>query len=297
MGWPVPKEAFGGSFAYPLEPTLVALGLVVGLDSRRADTDVHGLLQRMKTHPFFSRLLEGGEMLEWGAKTIPEGGWWSLPRRRHGEGVVVLGDSAGFVDVPSLKGVHYAMWSGILAARAILPALGPDAPAGALSAYDEAMASSFVLSDLRRRRNMRLAFRDGFFAGVLNSALATLTKGAFPGRRFPVEPDAAVARAPVPPDGRGPRPDGRLTFRKTEGVYRAGNRTRDDVPPHLVLGEDVPPEVADLYAAMCPAGVYERSEGGLVVNAPNCVDCKATDVLGPRWTPREGGSGPRYRTM
>jgi electron-transferring-flavoprotein dehydrogenase len=295
MGWPCPKEAFGGSFLYPLEPNLVALGLVVGLDSRRSDTDVHVLLQRMKTHPFFRAVLEGGELVEWGAKTIPEGGFWSLPERRHGEGVVLLGDAAGFVDVPSLKGIHYAMWSGIQAARAILPALAPGAAPGLLAAYDRAMDASFVTADLRRRRNMRLAFRDGFFAGVLNSGFATLTGGRFPGRLFPVERDAEVPRAPAPPVPL--TPDGRLTFSKTAGVYHAGNRTRDDVPPHLVVGKDVPPELADLYAAMCPAGVYERRGDALVVNAPNCVDCKATDVLGPRWTPREGGSGPRYQRM
>jgi electron-transferring-flavoprotein dehydrogenase len=296
MGWPVPKEAFGGSFLYPLEPNLVAIGLVVGLDSRRADTDVHALLQRLKTHPSIRPLLEGGEMVEWGAKTIPEGGWWSLPERRHGPGALVLGDSAGFVDVPSLKGVHYAMRSGILAARAAVAATAEGASDDALSAYDREMDATAEMTVLRRRRNMRLAFRDGFFAGVLNSALATLTKGAFPGRRFAVEPDAEVPRE-VRADARALVPDGRLTFSKTDGVFRAGNRTRDDVPSHLVVGTDVPPEMADLWAATCPAGVYERRGDRLVVNAPNCVDCKATDVVGPRWTPREGGSGPRYQRM
>jgi electron-transferring-flavoprotein dehydrogenase len=295
MGWPVPKEAFGGSFLYPLEPNLVAIGLVVGLDSRRADTDVHVLLQRLKTHPSIRPLLEGGEMVEWGAKTIPEGGFWSLPERRHGPGALVLGDAAGFVDVPSLKGVHYAMWSGIRAARAALAATAEGAPEDALAAYDRDMDASPEMALLRRRRNMRLAFRDGFFAGVLNSALATLTRGAFPGRRFPVEPDALVPREPAAAPAFVA--DGRLTFSKTDGVFRAGNRTRDDVPSHLVVGRDVPPEVADLWAATCPAGVYERRGDRLVVNAPNCVDCKATDVVGPRWTPREGGSGPHYRAM
>jgi ferredoxin-like protein FixX len=142
---------------------------------------------------------------------------------------------------------------------------------------------------------MRLAFRSGFVRGVLASGLATITKGLFPGWRFAVERDAEVPRAPTAPAAFSP--DGKLTFSKTQGVYHAGNKTRDDVPPHLVVGKDVAPELADLYAAMCPAGVYERRGDALVVNAPNCVDCKATDVLGPRWTPREGGSGPRYRRM
>jgi len=123
LGWPVPTDAFGGSFMYPLEPKLVALGLVVGLDYRDAALDVHELLQRMKLHPLFRRHLEGGELVEWGAKTIPEGGYYAVPARRSGDGVVILGDSAGFVDVPSLKGIHYAVQSGMFAARAIYAGL------------------------------------------------------------------------------------------------------------------------------------------------------------------------------
>jgi electron-transferring-flavoprotein dehydrogenase len=119
LGWPLPGDAFGGSFMYPLEPNVVALGLVVGLDYRNARLDVHALLQQMKLHPLFREYLEGGEMVEWGAKTIPEGGYYAIPSRRSGNGVVVLGDSAGYVEVASLKGVHYAVQSGILAARAI----------------------------------------------------------------------------------------------------------------------------------------------------------------------------------
>src|SRR5439155_539906 len=119
LGWPLPTDAFGGSFIYPLEPNLVALGLVVGLDYRDAGLDVHLLLQRFKQHPLLKPLLAGGELVEWGAKTIPEGGLYSLPGRRSGDGIVLLGDAAGFVDVPSLKGIHYAMQSGIFAARAI----------------------------------------------------------------------------------------------------------------------------------------------------------------------------------
>src|SRR5690606_25273331 len=135
----LPGDAFGGSFMYPLEPNLVALGLVVGLDYRNARLDVHGLLQQMKLHPLFRQQLEGGEMVEWGAKTIPEGGYYSIPDRRSGNGCVVLGDSAGYVEVASLKGVHYAVQSGILAARAIFEALKRDDVSGAaLAAYDRA---------------------------------------------------------------------------------------------------------------------------------------------------------------
>ena len=159
LGWPLPSDAFGGSFMYPLEPNLVALGLVVGLDYRDASLDVHVLLQRLKTHSLFRPYLEGGEMVEWGAKTIPEGGFYSLPAQRHGNGVVLVGDAAGYVEVASLKGIHYAMQSGMLAARAIFAALKRgDVSAAALAPYDRLIDDSFIVKDLRARRNMRLAF-------------------------------------------------------------------------------------------------------------------------------------------
>ena len=296
LGWPVPSAAFGGSFLYPLEPRLVALGLVVGLDYRDSMLDVHGLLQRLKQHRAVRRYLDGGELVEWGAKTIPEGGYYSLPARRSGDGIVILGDSAGFVDVPSLKGVHYAMHSGILAARAMFRALaGPGPTAAALAEYDRLVNNSYIVHDLYRTRNMRLAFSHGLYAGGIQAALMTLTGGRFPSRRIAIPPDAAVARRAGPAPSFVP--DGKVTFSKADGVFKSGNTTRDTIPPHLVVAGSVPPDVAAFYAHLCPAGVYEAAEDGLRVNAPNCIDCKATDVLGPRWTPREGGAGPRYRRM
>jgi electron-transferring-flavoprotein dehydrogenase len=296
LGWPLPRDAFGGSWMYPLEPNLVSLGLVVGLDYRQTTLDVHQLLQQMKLHPLFRPYLEGGDMVEWGAKTIPEGGFYALPERRHGDGVLIVGDAAGFVDVPSLKGIHYAVQSGIYAARAIFQALKQgDTGAGALSAYDRMMDESYVVDDLRRTRNMRLAFKDGFFMGGLKAGLMTLTGGRFPSSRIHMEADAAVARQVTP---EAPfTPDGKLTFSKVDAVFKSGNQTRDDIPPHLIIGEEIPAEVAELYEHLCPAAVYERQGDQLVVNAPNCIDCKATDVIGPRWTPREGGSGPAYKRM
>jgi electron-transferring-flavoprotein dehydrogenase len=296
MGWPLQKDAFGGSFMYPLEPNLIALGLVVGLDYRSAELDVHELLQTMKLHPFFRPYLEGGEMVEWGAKTIPEGGYHAIPARRCGDGVVILGDSAGFVDVPSLKGIHYAMQSGILAARAIYKALkNGDVSQGALAEYDRLVDESYILRDLYRTRNMRPAFKHGFYSGAVRAGLMALTKGRFPGRRIEMEADARVPRRVETP--KGFTPDGELTFSKVDAVFKSGNVTRDTIPSHLVVGGDVSADVAEFYARMCPAGVYERLADELQVNAPNCVDCKATDVLGPRWQPREGGSGPVYRRM
>ena len=296
LGWPLPSDTFGGSFCYPLGATLVAVGLVVGLDYPSAGLDVHVLLQRLKQHRLYRRYLEGGELVEWGAKTIPEGGFYAIPARRSGDGIVILGDSAGFVDVPSLKGIHYAMQSGIYAARAIFQALqANDASAGRLAAYDRMVDESYIMADLRRTRNMRLAFKDGLYRGGVKAALMTLTGGRFPGARIPMDPDAAVPRRSEASEPFAP--DGKLTVSKVDAVFKSGNATRDTIPTHLVVGRDVPAQVAAFYAHMCPAGVYELADGVLRVSPPNCVDCKATDVLGPRWTPREGGSGPRYKRM
>jgi electron-transferring-flavoprotein dehydrogenase len=296
LGWPLPSDAFGGSFMYPLEPNLVALGLVVGLDYRDSTLDVHELLQRMKLHPLFRQYLENGEMVEWGAKTIPEGGYYSVPARRSGDGIVILGDSAGFVDVPSLKGIHYAMQSGMFAARAIHAALTAGEPSAArLGRYDRMVNESFIMKDLYRTRNMRLAFKDGLYAGGVKAGLMSLTGGRFPGGKIAMEADAAIARRVSA--GRPLPPNGRLTFSKVDAVFKSANGTRDSIPTHLIVGKDVSADVADFYSHVCPAGVYEVVDGTLRINAPNCVDCKATDVLGPRWTPREGGSGPKYRRM
>ncbi len=296
LGWPLPRSAFGGSFVYPMEDNLVSLGLVVGMDYHEQSLDVHHLLQRLKRHPLLDKLLEGGEMVEWGAKTIPEGGFHSLPERLHGDGVLVVGDAAGFVDVPSLKGIHYAMHSGMLAARTIFDALKKgDTSRAALGSYDAAVRDSYILEDMHETRNVRLAFKKGFVKGGALSGAMIATKGALFGSRIDVEEDAAepkvLARAePFVPDNE-------RTFSKVDAVYKSGNQTRDDIPSHLIVAEHASPMAEDFYSSMCPAGVYETTSEGFRVNAPNCIDCKATDVLGPRWTPREGGSGPKYKRM
>jgi electron-transferring-flavoprotein dehydrogenase len=296
LGWPLPDDAFGGSFLYPLGPGQVALGLVVGLDYHDAYLDVHELLQRLKLHPLFRRYLDGGELLEWGAKTIPEGGYHALPERRSGDGVLLVGDAVGFVDVPSLKGIHYAMQSGIYAARAAFAALkAGDLSAARLSAYDRMVDESYIVGDMYKTRNMRLAFKDGLYVGGFKAGLMTLSGGRLFGGRMDMPADADAPRRTAEPETF--TPDGKLTFGKLDAVFKSGNATRDTIPSHLLVGEDVSGEVADFYAHVCPAGVYERVGDELRVNAPNCIDCKATDVLGPRWTPREGGSGPKYRAM
>jgi len=142
---------------------------------------------------------------------------------------------------------------------------------------------------------MRLAFKGGFATGALKSVLAVATGGRIPGARIAAEEDAAEPRA-ITPDADF-SPDGGYTFSKVDAVFRSGNTTRDDIPSHLIAPDEASEELTQFYEHMCPAGVYEWGEDGLVVNAPNCIDCRATDVLGPRWTPREGGSGPSYRRM
>ena len=296
LGWPLPDDAFGGSFMYPLGPSQIAIGIVVGLDYHDAGLDVHELLQRMKLHPLFRPYLEGGELVEWGAKTIPEGGYHALPERRSGDGVLLVGDAVGLVDVPSLKGIHYAVQSGVYAARAAFAALkSGNTSAAGLAAYDRMVDESYIVADMYRTRNMRLAFKDGLYVGGLKAGLMTISGGRLFGGRIDMPEDAAAPRRVAE---REPfTPDGKLTFSKLDAVFKSGNATRDTIPSHLLVGPDVTAEVAEFYTHVCPAGVYERVGDELRVNAPNCIDCKATDVLGPRWTPREGGSGPKYRSM
>jgi electron-transferring-flavoprotein dehydrogenase len=295
LGWPLPRNAFGGSWCYPMGDKHVSLGLVVGLDYRQEELDVHGLTQKLKEHPLFAEILQGGEIVEWGAKTIPEGGFHSMAERLTGDGLIVTGDAAGLVNVAALKGIHHAMHSGMLAAETIARALkAGDTSAAALAPYDVALRDSQVGKELRRTRNMRLAFKSGFVLGGLKAWLMSLTGGAFPGGRIGTEEDAAAPRELAPAAGSAEKDPG---LSKVDAVFRSGNATRDDIPSHLIVGADVPGEVAGFYEHLCPAGVYERDGDRLVVNAPNCIDCKATDVVGPRWTPREGGSGPSYKQM
>jgi electron-transferring-flavoprotein dehydrogenase len=305
MGWPLRPAAkyreFGGSFIYPMGEDLVSLGMVVGLDHRDVELSVHDLLQELKTHKLVRRILEGGERVAWGAKTIPEGGFVALPRRLHAPGLLLSGDGAGFVNVPALKGIHYAVESGRLAAEAAFAALQPGrtpwAP-GALSSYDDAVRESFIWTDLKRVRNMRQAFGRGFYVGGMLAGAMTASRGAFPPRDLRTEPDA---EQPIVLTGRSasyPAPDGKLTFDKLSSVYLSGNRTRDDAPNHLRLQRRVPREVAELWAHMCPAQVYEVGMGDgqveVEVTPSNCVQCGAITAKGGRLTPPEGGAGPEY---
>jgi electron-transferring-flavoprotein dehydrogenase len=301
MGWPLRGAAkyreFGGSFIYPMGDDMLTLGMVVGLDYRDVELSVHDVLQELKTHPFVRKLLEGGERVAWGAKTIPEGGFLSLPKRLHAPGLLIVGDGAGLVNVPALKGIHYAIESGSLAAEAAFAALQrgqtPSTP-GALAVYDEALRQSFVWKDLREVRNMRQAFGRGFWLGGALAGAMTATKGHFPPGDARTEHDSDQELTSSDRAQRYPQPDGQLTFDKLSSVFASGNKTRDDQPNHIVLRTDVPPELARMWEYMCPAQVYEAIEDGVAVTPSNCVQCGAITAKGGRLPPPEGGSGPEY---
>ncbi len=307
LGWPLRAQAkygeSGGSFIYPMGEDQIALGLVVGLDYRDASLSVHDLLQEFKLHPLIRPLLEGGERIGWGAKTIPEGGLYALPSRLSVPGAVLTGDAAGFVNVPKLKGIHYAMRSGMLAAEAIYEQLkaGADpADPGVLDGYDARVRASHIWSDLRRVRNMRQALNRGLVVGGALAGAMDVTRGALPGGQFSTHRDAEAAMTIEP--RHYPEPDGALTFDKLSSVFLSGNRSRDDQPNHIRLRTRVPREVGQTWVAMCPAGVYElRGEGGGMVEVEitpsNCVQCGAITAKGGRLTPPEGGSGPEYTHM
>ena len=306
MGWPLRPGAryreFGGSFVYPMGEDMVTIGMVVGLDYRDAELSAHDLLQELKTHRRIRRILEGGERVAWGAKTIPEGGLLSLPRRLHAPGLLICGDGAGMVNVPALKGIHYAIESGSLAAETAFAALQPgETPwtVGTLAAYDDAVRQSFIWDDLDEVRNMRQAFGKGFWLGGMLAGAMTATKGKFPpGDRRP-EADVEQPLFRTDRAKRYPAPDGKLTFDKLSSVFASGNRTRDDQPNHIRIQRDVPLEIAEMWARMCPAQVYEVGDGadGLAtvdVTPSNCVQCGAITAKGGRLTPPEGGAGPEY---
>jgi electron-transferring-flavoprotein dehydrogenase len=301
MGWPLRAAAkyreFGGSFVYPMGEDMVTVGMVVGLDYRDVELSAHDLLQELKTHPLLRGILEGGERIAWGAKTIPEGGFLSLPRRLHAPGLLVCGDGAGLVNVPALKGIHYAVESGRLAAEAAFSALQRgESPwrRGALSGYDESLRSSWVWDELRRVRNMRQAFGRGFWLGSALAGAMTVSRGAFPPGNARTEPDGDQELDRGGAAASYPAPDGKLTFDKLSSVYLSGNKTRDDAPNHIRVRTDVPTNVAELWKHMCPAQVYEVVEGGVEVTASNCVQCGAITAKGGRLTPPEGGAGPEY---
>src|SRR3954467_15278632 len=306
MGWPLRKRAkwneFGGSFIYPMGEDKVAIGLVVGLDTTDATFSCHDGLQELKTHPFVEKILDGGKRVAWGAKTIPSGGYWALPRTLTVPGMVIAGDGAGMVNVPELKGIHYGMHAGMYAAEAIVDALKQDSVN--FDAYDERVRKGLIGEDLYRSRNMRQPFSRGFFVGGAIASAMTVTKGAFPGGRWHQHPDAEEAMELDGAAKHYPKPDNKYTFDKLSSVFASGNATRDDAPNHIKVQRRVPREVAQTWVSMCPAQVYEipdeqlengADEVDLNITPSNCVQCGAITAKGGRLTPPEGGDGPLYQ--
>ncbi|MET0627347.1 MAG: electron-transfer flavoprotein:ubiquinone oxidoreductase [Acidimicrobiia bacterium] len=314
LGWPLRPQAkyheFGGSFIYPMGDDMVSIGMVVGLDYRDVTLSAHDLLQELKTHPRIRPILEGGERLEWGAKTIPGGGFHSLPAQFHAPGLLLCGDGAGMVNIPTLKGVHYAVESGRLAAEAAFAAVRDAAPVSgagavapsvdALASYDDAIRASFIWSDLHEVRDMRNVFGHGFVLGAAFAGAMTLSKGRIDLGKMPCEPDAEQPLLRTDRAERYPKPDGKLTFDKLSSVFAAGNKTRDDQPCHVQLETRVARDVAELWVNMCPAQVYAIGavgDDGLVtveLEPSNCVECGAITAKGGRLTPPESPSGPEY---
>ena len=307
MGWPLRKNKrygeFGGSFIYPMGPDQVSIGFVAGLEYRDVEFSVHDVLQEFKTHRVVRKILEGGERIAWGAKTITEGGYHALPKRFHAPGLLLVGEGAGLVNVPTLKGIHYAVESGIMAAETAFRALQRgESPSrsGALDSYDEALRASYVLKDLSEVRNMRQVFDKGFFLGGALASAMTVTKGKLPPLEFKSEANAQRTLIRTGRAKRYPAPDGKLTFDKLSSVFLSGNRTRDDQPSHIRIQRRVPLDLARMWEHMCPAQVYEvgAPDGDdtvlVEVNPSNCVQCGAITAKGGRLTPPEGGSGPEY---
>ncbi|MDX6633435.1 MAG: electron-transferring-flavoprotein dehydrogenase [Solirubrobacterales bacterium] len=308
MGWPLRKAAkwneFGGSFIYPMGEDKVTIGFVVGLDYTDATFSCHDVLQELKTHPFVKKILDGGKRVGWGAKTIPSGGYWSMPSRLAVPGMVIAGDGAGMVNVPELKGIHYAMHAGIYAAETIVAALKKDPDSVDFSAYDEKVHSSVIERDIYRSRNMRQPFEKGFFAGGALASLMTVTQGVFPGGHWRNKDDAVHEMKIDSASKSYPKPDGSYIFDKLSSVFLSGNATRDDAPNHVRVQTHVPLELAQTWVSMCPAQVYEIPEDQLEsgaakvdvhVTASNCVQCGAITAKGGRLTLPEGGDGPLYQ--
>jgi electron-transferring-flavoprotein dehydrogenase len=305
--WPMkmsPKYGqLGGTWIYPMKDAktgddLVSIGFVVDLDYADATTSPHDLLQEFKLHPLVRGILEGGERIAWGAKALPGGGYWSMPKLSM-PGAVLVGDAGGMVDTAALKGVHHCVKSGMLAAEAIYANLKRGEP---LERYEQAIEDSSVGRELYQVRNARQSFQKGFIKGSLLAGPAIMSKGKIPRGRLPWHKGDQVPQFIGDTKKGYPKPDGKYTFDKLSSVYISGNATRDDAPNHIRLHRNVPREVAESWVWMCPAGVYEipddapkKGNVDVTVNYTNCVQCGAITARGGRLTPPEGGDGPLYQ--
>ncbi|HSC27492.1 MAG TPA: electron transfer flavoprotein-ubiquinone oxidoreductase [Vicinamibacterales bacterium] len=322
MGYPLKMEEFGGGFIYAMPDGLLSVGFVTGLDYRDPMFDPHVRFQHFKRHPLVASLLDGGQMVRYGAKALPEGGWHTIPRV-YADGVLIAGDAGGFLNSMRLKGVHLAMRTGMLAAEAAFEAVrAGDWSAGRLSRYQELINASEVRRELYPVRNVHQSFGHGLLAGVAYSGLALVTGGWWLKDPMPSHPgfERMTGIATYYRDGR-PDPDAtvnpakidrQLTFDRLTNVHYSGTRHAEDQPSHLIVHDtDIcrtrcREEYGNPCTRFCPANVYEMVEADdgtrrLQVNPSNCVHCKTCDIMDPYqlidWVPPEGGGGPHYEGM
>ena len=319
MGYPLKNEEFGGAFVYGLPDNLISMGFVSGLDYKDPMFDPHLTFQRFKQHPFFAALLEGGKLVKYGAKALPEGGWHTAPRV-HMDGALIAGDAGGFMNSMRLKGIHLAMRTGMLAAETAFDAVrAGDVSAAKLSSYQTRIDASPVKRELYPVRNVHQAFGHGLLAGLMYSGMSLVTGGWW--FKDPMPSHAGHERIRTLEDYYGektPSPDApvepvkidrQLTFDRVTGVHHSGTRHLEDQPSHLLVhNTDIcrtrcRVEYGNPCTRFCPAAVYEMVDAGdgtkkLHINASNCVHCKTCDIMDPYqiidWVPPEGGEGPQY---
>jgi electron-transferring-flavoprotein dehydrogenase len=323
LGYPLTAREYGGAWIYGITDTLVSVGYVTGLDYEDPRTDPHHVFQSFKEHRFARRMLEGGKMIRYGAKSLPYGGWLTMPRI-YGNGWMLLGDSASFLNSQRLKGIHLAIKSGMLAAEAAFDALlSANSSADTLSGYKAAVDRSWIREELWRVRNFHQGFEHGMLEGMVKAGIQEVMRG---GNLGPDAKNPAGYTQMRQLNGMGPahadrvqeignaKGDGKLTFDRLTDVFHSGTRHDEDQPVHLVV-EDLnicsqrcTQEYGNPCQYFCPAAVYEMvegTEGGsakeLRINFTNCVHCKTCDIMDPyqiiRWVPPEGGGGPNYDGM
>jgi electron-transferring-flavoprotein dehydrogenase len=319
FGYPLPAETFGGLFIYGMKDRVLDIGMVTGLDYKNPTTDPHNELQRLKEHPLIRKMIDGGKMIRYGAKAIPEGGYFAMIRP-YGDGLMIAGDSAGFLNGMRLKGVHLAMKSGMMAAETAWDALQADAyDAKTLSAYEERFRSSWAFQEMRSARNFHQGFEHGMYLGMLNAGLSSF----FGGRAFGIvdklgqKPGYERMRKAGWQPKETPRAkiDNVYTFDKLTDVFNSGTMHEEDQPCHLLVSDTTicrdrcTVEYGNPCGYFCPAKVYEplfekkngSFEGRLQINFTNCVHCKTCDIADPyqiiTWVPPQGGEGPVYTGM
>jgi electron-transferring-flavoprotein dehydrogenase len=329
LGYPLGNETFGGGFIYSMADDIWDVGLVVGLDYRNPQLEPHAEFQKFKTHPSVAALLQGGTMIRYGAKAIPEGGWWAMPQP-YADGVLLVGDTAGTLNPLKLKGIHLAVKSGMLAAETIFDCLvSGDLSKERLSTYEDRINASWIRDELFAARNFHQGFERGRVMGLFNAGLGMVTGGRGFGVANRLRGSAGYDRMEKLTDyfGRNvpgferPRYDGKLTFTKLDDVYKSGTRHEENAPCHLkvhdtaICASRCTVEFGNPCEHFCPANVYEmvpRAPGSpelaiagffdsgkrLQINFANCVHCKTCDIMDPYqiidWVPPEGGGGPVY---